>query len=39
MSEAKDIAEWALAGAGGGEILHRSREVALAAAPNLFGKQ
>lgn len=39
MSEARDIARWALGCSAGAEILQRSREVALAAAPNLFGKQ
>lgn len=39
MSEAREVAQWALGCSVGSEIHRRSREVALAAAPNLFGGQ
>jgi len=39
LSEARDLAEWALGHSIGSEIHRRSREVAVAAAPNLFAER
>jgi phosphotransferase system enzyme I (PtsI) len=39
LSEARELAEWALGCSIGSEIHRRSREVAVAAAPNLFAER